>query len=89
MPLKLQMPEGAAVVNSHGLEVDAAGNIYLTYEPDHTNDTHCLVRWKPDGTGGEILGAGGPLCVGTPHGLRLAVEGSETFLYHANNGELS
>ena len=88
MPLKLKMPEGTAAVNSHGLEVDAAGNIYLTYEPDHTNDTHCLVRWKPDGTGGEILGAGGPLCVGTPHGLRLAVEGDETFLYHANNGEL-
>ena len=44
MPLKLKMPEGTAVVNSHGLEVDAAGNIYLTYEPDHTNDTHCRER---------------------------------------------
>ena len=88
MPLKLKMPEGTAAVNSHGLEVDAAGNIYLTYEPDHTNDTHCLVRWKPDGTGAEFMTGGGhALCDGTPHGLKIKTEGGVEYLYHANNNQ--
>ena len=88
VPEKLQLPEGTALVNAHGLEVDKAGNIYLTYESDHDTDTHCFVRWDPDGTGGTTLGSGGALCLGTPHGLRIASEGDGTFLYHANNGEL-
>lgn len=77
--------------HAHGLEVDHVGNIYLTYvnwnNGINTNgtDTHCLVRWNPDGTNGTFVDLGGTaLCSGTPHGLKLASEGGELFLYHAN-----
>jgi hypothetical protein len=87
VPSLLTLPPGVALVNAHGLVQNPTdGSILLTYEPDHTCDNHCLVRWRPDGTGGVGFGAGTELCAGTPHGLRLAVEDGEPFLYHANNG---
>lgn len=46
-----------------------------------------MVKWNPDGTGGEIFG-NEDLCAGTPHGLRISNEGNETFLYHANNNQV-
>jgi len=94
MPELLQPPAGAVVVNAHGLVTDAAGNIILTYQNDGDKDkSNCLIRWKPDGTGGEWLSGGNEtLCSGTPHGLKIASEvtasgATEQFLYHANNNQ--
>ena len=86
MPNLLQMP-GASLVNCHGLVTDKDKNIYLTYQNDG-KDRNCLIRWKPDGTGGEFMtGGGDKLCTGTPHGLKITTEGDEQFLYHANNNQ--
>jgi hypothetical protein len=91
LPHLLHRPEGAEVQHAHGLEVDKDGNIYLTYvnwnNGIQTNgtDENCLVRWLPDGTNGtfQVLG-GSNLCKGTPHGLKIAQEEGELYLYHAN-----
>eukprot|EP01052_Picozoa_sp_SAG31_P053694 SAG31_NODE_13897_length_839_cov_0.575676_2_plen_115_part_00 len=80
-------PCSASFVNCHGLVTDKDKNIYVTYQNDG-KDQNCLVRWKPDGTGGEFMVGDGnvsKLCSGTPHGLKIATEGGEQFLYHANN----
>lgn len=88
VPEKLIVPAGTHVGDAHGWAVDAENNIYLTYAPaPNSGDAGCLVRWAPDGTNGTSVGPGLPLSAGTPHGLRLAREGSEYFLYHANNGQ--
>jgi hypothetical protein len=91
MPELLAIPAGAAPLNDHGLVTDHNDNIILTYEPDHaSNDTRCMIRWAPDGSGvGEQFGPGAALCRGTPHGLRVAHEGPDEtpFLYHANNAQ--
>ena len=85
-PSRLVMPAGTSLNNAHGLVVDPLTNeIILTYEPNHDTDTHCMVRFKPDGTDGVTIGDGTGLCEGTPHGLRLSAEGSDLYLYHANN----
>ena len=92
-PDRLVPPAGSVMVNCHGLVVDVDHNIYLTYENDHKLDPdRCLIRWKPDGTGGEhMLGGNSTLCSGTPHGLTIATEWDslamkeQQFLYHANN----
>lgn len=86
VPSLLALPAGVELVNAHGLVQDPTdGSILLAYQPDNSRDNHCLVRWRPDGTGGVRFGAGSALCAGTPHGLRLAVEDGVPFLYHANN----
>jgi len=88
MPELLKM-DGASLVNCHGLVTDKDKNIYLTYQNDG-KDPHCLIKWKPDGTGGEFMTGGdakGVLCGGTPHGLKITTEGDEQFLYHANNNQ--
>lgn len=86
MPDLLQMP-GASLVNCHGLVTDADKNIYLTYQNDG-KDPNCLIKWNPDGTGGQFMTAGNAnLCGGTPHGLKILTEGTEQFLYHANNNQ--
>ena len=93
MPELLQAPAGTAIVNAHGLVTDKEGNIILTYQNDQKTDFNCLLKWKPDGTGGEYLTGGGrALCDGTPHGLKIADEfdwqGKPTqYLYHANNNQ--
>jgi len=93
MPDRLQLPSGALLVNAHGLVTDASGNIILTFEADKSNQTNCLARWAPDGTGGEFLTGGNTtLCSGTPHGLKIATEitatgGVEQVMYHANNNQ--
>lgn len=88
VPEKLVMPSGSAVVDSHGLVVDADHNILLTYVPNTTaGDTRCMVRWSPDGTQGVEFGPGSPLCSGTPHGLRIKNEAAGEVLYHANNAQ--
>mmetsp|Transcript_101470 Transcript_101470/g.326093 ORF Transcript_101470/g.326093 Transcript_101470/m.326093 type:complete len:344 (-) Transcript_101470:23-1054(-) len=85
VPEKLVLPEGAHVMDAHGLGVDADHNIYLTYAPDPaSSDTHGFVRWAPDGSNGTVLGPGVALSAGTPHGLRFAQESSGDFMYHAN-----
>jgi len=87
MPDLLQAPAGASLVNCHGLVTDKDNNIYLTYQNDG-KDQNCLIRWKPDGTGGEFLtGGNSTLCSGTPHGLKIATEHNQQFLYHANNNQ--
>jgi len=86
MPDLLKAPDGAHMVNCHGLVLDDDNNIYLTYETDKDHDDNCLIRWKPDGTGGEFLRGGNrSLCSGEPHGLKIKNEGGELYLYHANN----
>ena len=90
-PDLLKAPDGTVMVNCHGLAIDDDHNIILTYENDGKLDPdRCLIRWKPDGTGGEhLLGGNGTLCSGTPHGLKVSTEWTagkpEQFLYHANN----
>ena len=93
MPDLLKLPQGAEVQHAHGLEVDKDGNIYLNYvnwnNGIQTNgtDENCLVRWNPDGTNGTFESLGGTdLCKGTPHGITLATEDGELYLYHANCG---
>jgi len=88
MPDLMQPPPGASLTNCHGLITDADKNIYLTYQNDGQNDTNCLIRWMPDGTGAEFMTGGGTaLCSGTPHGLQIATEEGGQFLYHANNNQ--
>ena len=88
MPDLLKAPTGATLVNCHGLSVDANENIILTYQNDGKTDPHCLITWKPDGTGGEFAAKDTPgLCSGTPHGLKITTEGGAQFLYHANNAK--
>lgn len=86
MPSLMAPPGGANFSHCHGLEIDADGNIYLTYVPQGA-DTNCLIKWRPDGTGAEFVrgGDGADLCAGTPHGLKLANEEGKVFFYHANN----
>lgn len=90
MPELLALPAGAQVQDAHGLELDRVGNIYLEYRNwndgivSNGTDRNCLVRWAPDGTNGTFLNAGGALCAGKPHGIRVAVEGGKEFLYHVN-----
>lgn len=85
MPDLLKPPAGAEMVNCHGLSVDADENIILTYQ-DGGKDPHCIIKWNPDGTGGEFAGKDSPeLCTGTPHGLKITTEGNTQYLYHANN----
>lgn len=93
MSALLEFPAGAEVQHVHGLEVDKDGFIYATYvnwnNGIQTNgtDQHCLVRWQADGTNGTFMDLGGTdLCNGTPHGLKLASEKGELYLYHANCG---
>jgi len=77
----LEEPDGAQA----DAVTDRDGNIYLTYQNDK-RDRNCLIRWKPDGTGGEFMtGGGDALCSGVPHGLQVTTEGDQQFLYHANN----
>jgi len=88
MPDLLKAPAGASLVNCHGLVTDADDNIYLTYQNDGKTDQNCLIKWKPDGTAGEfVTGQNSTLCSGTPHGLKIANEGGDVFLYHANNNQ--
>lgn len=55
-------------MNCHGLVTDAENNIYLTYQNDG-KDQNCLIKWKPDGTGGEFMTGGGT--VSSPPSLAL------------------
>jgi len=89
MPELLKFPAQLSPKNDHGLTLDHNDNIILTYQP-YANDSHCMIRWNPDGTGGTSFGPGSELCAGTPHGLRLSHEGpSQTpYLYHANNNKV-
>lgn len=85
MPELLQPPPGSSLLtgsDAHGLVTDAKKNIYLTYVGDEGKDANCLIRWKPDGTGGEFVSTGNvsKLCSGTPHGLTIAAEGNQEFL---------
>jgi len=88
-PTRLALPDGTQLLNAHGLVLDPRDkSIILTYEPVHpSDDKHCMIKWKPDGTGGVTIGPGEELCAGTPHGLRLSIEDDEYFLYHANNAQ--
>ena len=38
-------PSAINMTNAHGLEVDADGFIYLTYDNDGKADKNCLIRW--------------------------------------------
>ena len=88
MPDLLVAPEGATLVNCHGLAVDADENIILTYQNDGQTDPHCIIAWNPDGTNGTFAAKDTPeLCSGTPHGLKITTEGGAQFLYHANNAQ--
>jgi len=87
VPDKLVLPPEAKVLNGHGLCLDKEGNIYFTFEPQKIEEqTRCLVRFAPDGTGATMLGSNNTLVHGTPHGLSSAVEkDGRGVLYHANN----
>ena len=75
-----------------GLELDQAGNIYVSYanwgdnqKKKNSTDQNCLIRWAKDATNGTVMSKGGPaLCAGKPHGLKLAVENGKEYLYHTN-----
>jgi hypothetical protein len=95
-PLKLQMPANSNPPYSHGLEMDAEANLYLTYY-DKGDPTRCLLKWSP--TDGyekfTVVGHGSEMCqIGNantgPHGLRISKEpnGTEVF-YMANNNQVS
>ena len=70
-------------------EVDCDDSIYFTYEPARvTEATRALVRFRKDGSGGELLGEDNALARGVPHDLRISYENGGVFLYHANNGHV-
>ena len=93
-PLKLQMPANSNPPYSHGLEVDADANLYLTYY-DKGDPMRCLLKWSP-ADGYEkftVVGHGSEMCqIGNgntgPHGLRISKDtsGKEVF-YMANNNQ--
>ena len=57
VPDKLVLPPEVKMRNGHGLCLDTQGNIYFTFEPAKVDEqTRCLVRFAPDGTGAELLG---------------------------------
>ena len=87
-PDMLLPPPAASIINCHGFALDEAENIYLTYESNKSSDRNCLIRWSPDGRGeGKFVAEeSGALCLGTPHGLTIAMEDNE-YLYHANNDQ--
>src|SRR5208283_1365886 len=86
-PEKFVLPPSVKMKNGHGLCMDTEGNIYFTYEPEKVQeDTRCLVRFKPDGTGAVLLGADNGLAQGVPHGLNIHLgKDGKHVLYHANN----
>jgi len=87
MPDLVKPPAGADWANCHGLVTDKDKNIYLTYQ-NKGSDKNCLIRWNPDGTGGEFVSdQNTTLCDGTPHGLKIKTEGDTEYLYHANNNQ--
>ena len=58
------------------------------WPPHLGKDPHCLIKWNPDGTGGEFAAKDSlALCSGTPHGLKITNENGNVFLYHANNNQ--
>lgn len=88
--VKLPSPQTNNDLNGHGLTKDNDGNIYFTFVPKTVgNDTQVLVKFKPDGTKGLLLGAKGrtELTTGVPHGLRIEHDpvAKESYFYHANN----
>ncbi|SPE62730.1 putative Peptidylglycine monooxygenase-like protein [Verrucomicrobia bacterium] len=87
VPEKLALPPQVKMKNGHGLCHDSKGNIYFTFEPEAVEEqTRCLVRFAPDGTGATLLGLDNALAHGVPHGLNISVENDgQAVLYHANN----
>lgn len=86
-PAKLTLPPEVKMRNGHGLCLDSSGNIYFTFEPEKVEEqTRCLVRFAPDGTGPNLLGSDNALAHGTPHGLNIYTDkDGNAVLYHANN----
>ena len=87
VPEKFMLPPAVKMRNGHGLCLDSQGNIYFTFEPEQVDEqTRCLVRFSPDGTGAEFLGPDNRLARGVPHGLNIhADKDGHAVLYHANN----
>jgi len=87
VPEKLVLPAEVKMRNGHGLCHDNQGNIYFTFEPEKVEDqTRCLVRFAPDGTGATLLGTDNALAHGVPHGLNIHIDkDGRAVLYHANN----
>ena len=87
VPDRLVLPPAVKMRNGHGLCLDTQGNIYFTFEPEQVEEqTRCLVRFAPDGTGGELLGPDNRLAHGVPHGLNIHIaKDGHASLYHANN----
>jgi hypothetical protein len=87
VPEKLVLPPEVRMKNGHGLCRDAQGNIYFTFEPEQVREqTRCLVRFSPEGTGPVLLGTDNALAHGVPHGLNIHFEpDGRAVLYHANN----
>ena len=93
---RLQLPPDATpMLHAHGLAVDDDSHILLSYQPntssaDSSSSPSCLVRWRPDGTGGTVVRTSRHVCMGQPHSLRLAHEADgRSVLYHVNNGQSS
>lgn len=86
-PEKLALPAEVKMKNGHGLCHDSNGRIYFTYEPETVSEqTRCLVRFEPDGSGATLLGTDNALAHGVPHGLNIHVDrDGNAVLYHANN----
>jgi hypothetical protein len=84
---KLVLPPEVRMRNGHGLCRDTQGNIYFTFEPEKVEEqTRCLVRFAPDGTGPVLLGSDNALAHGVPHGLNIDIDkDGNAVLYHANN----
>jgi hypothetical protein len=87
VPEKLVLPGEVKMRNGHGLCRDTQGQIYFTFEPEKVEEqTRCLVRFAPDGTGPVLLGADNALAHGVPHGLNIDIDkDGNAVLYHANN----
>ena len=70
------MPASVRLLHGHGLARDKAGNVYFTYQTEKQYvsdpDVRALIRFNPDGTGGQLLG-NTTLAQGVPHGIKVQV----------------
>jgi hypothetical protein len=75
--------------STSGAKSLVSSQIYFTYVSNKVvESTRALIRFRPDGTGAELMGDSNQLAWGTPHGLRISHEANGSFLYHANNNQM-
>lgn len=83
-----QLPKSIDLKHAHGLTRDTEDNIYLAYESKKVDkNSHAIVMFNKEGKFVRFIGDH-TLAQGAPHGLDLAVENGQKFLYLSNNNQV-